>query len=96
MFGPFPRTAALLLGTALLLSGCGREGNLEKAAAPVVTAIIQEQLKGNARCVAVRITRKLSAGHYQAVATLSNGKDIRIMIEDGDDKIRVSIPRDQE
>ena len=96
MFGQFPRTAALLLGTALLLSGCGREGNLEKAAAPVVTAIIQDQLKGNARCVAVRITRKLSAGHYQAVAALDNGRDIRIMIEDCDSKIKVTIPSDQE
>jgi len=91
-----PRAAALLLGAVLCLTGCGRESDLEKSAAPVVTAIIRNQLHGNAACSAVRITRKLSAGHYQAVATLSNGKDIRILIEDRGGEIRVSIPREQD
>ena len=87
--------AALLLGASLLLTGCGRESELEKTAVPVVTSIIRNQLNGSARCVAVRITRKISDRHYQATATLSNGKDIRILIEDGGGSVRVSIPHDQ-
>ena len=95
----FQAAGALLLGAALLLTGCGRasaENELEQAAMPVVTDIIRTQFHGNAACSAVRITRKLAAGRYQAVATLSNGRDIRILIEDRGGEIRVSIPREQD
>ena len=92
----FQAAGTLLLGAALLLTGCGRAGeesDLEKAAVPVVTDIIRNQLNGSARCVGVKLSQKLSGKHYQAVATLSNGKEIRILIEDRGGTIVVTIPK---
>ena len=43
-------------------------------------------------CLRVKITEKVDDTHYKAIATLDNGNDIRIMIEDRGDKVQVSIP----
>lgn len=94
----FQAAGALLLGAALLLTGCGRasaENELEQAAVPVVTDIIRNQLKGSASCVGVKLSRKLSGKHYQAVASLSNGKEVRILIEDRGGTIVVTIPKQE-
>ena len=80
----------------LLLTGCGQEGNLEKSAVPVVNDIIRNQLDGDARCLAVKITRKVDAKHYKALATLDNGHDLNIMIEDRGDQILVTVPLEQD
>lgn len=77
------------------MCGCGNESVLEESAVPVVTEIIQEQLGAETSCVAVNITEQVSDKHYKAKATLSNGNDIVIMIEDRGDQIYVTIPTDQ-
>lgn len=54
---------------------------VESAAMPLVTQIIREHEPNGAICVRVRVTETVSYGYYRAVATLSNGNDLRIMIE---------------
>ena len=46
--------------------------------------------------VAVKITEKVDDTHYKAKATLDNGNDIKIMIEDRGEEIYVTIPFDQD
>ena len=90
----------LLLGVILMsvfmLCGCSNEADLEESAIPLVTDILKDELGSDAaKCVAVKITEKVSDKHYKAKATLDNGNDIKIMIEDRDDMIYVTIPLDQ-
>lgn len=64
------------------------------AACPIVTRIISERLGSNSsKCMKVKITEKVTKGFYKASATLDNGNDIDITIEEkGDDQIYVRIP----
>lgn len=71
----------------------GHQVAIEEAACPIVTEIIQEQLFGSATCKAVRIGEELSDGFYTATATLDNGNELRITIEEmKDGQIYVQIP----
>lgn len=81
--------------SCLLLTACGRESELEESAVPVVTDIIHQQLGGDANCVKVKITEKIDDKHYKATATLSNGNDLKVMIEDRGEQILVTIPLNQ-
>ena len=70
-----------------------KQTSMEEGAKPLVTRIIREQLNGNTECFRVKITEQVDEKHYQAIASLANGNDIKIMIEDrGDNMIFVSIP----
>jgi len=84
------------VASSLLLSaltGCGN--SLADSAKPIVTEIIQEQLGGGAECVAIELGEEFADNHYRAVATLANGNDLKIVIEDRGNEIRVSIPNQQ-
>ncbi|CAL95245.1 hypothetical membrane protein [Azoarcus olearius] len=71
----------------------GSQAMIEEAACPVVTNIIKSQLFGSATCKAVSITEEVSSGFYKAVATLDNGNELRITIEERrDGQIYVQIP----
>ena len=84
--------AAVLLACGNL-TGCGNSrSTLEENAKPLVSQIIKEQLNGDAQCLKVKITDKVDNTHYKAVATLDNGNDLNIMIEDRGDMIYVTIP----
>ena len=86
---------AVMLSSIFMLCGCGNEAELEESAIPVVSDIIKEQLGSRAaKCLSVKITEKVSDKHYKAVATLDNGNDINIMIEDRGDQIYVTIPEE--
>jgi hypothetical protein len=66
---------------------------LQKSACSVVTEIFHEQLLiGNVDCKVVKITAKVRENFYTAKATLDNGEDIDITIENKYETIFVSIP----
>lgn len=69
--------------------------NLEEAAKPVVTEIIKEQFYADRECKSVHITEDSGNGFYKAVATLDNGNDMRITIENKGQHIYVQIPYGQ-
>jgi len=77
----------------IALTGCGN--SLADSAKPLVTEIIEEQLGGGAECVAVEVGEEFADNHYRAVATLANGNDLKIVIEDRGNEIRVTIPNQQ-
>ncbi len=87
---------AIMLSSIFMLCGCGNEAKLEESAIPVVSDIIKKQLGSRAaKCLDVEITEKISDKLYKAVATLDNGNNVNIMIEDRGDQIYVSIPTNQ-
>ena len=90
------KKSLMLIAVALLgmcvLTGCGRQSTLEKSAKPLVTEIIQKQLRGSAKCEKVKITEKIDEKHYKATASLDNGNEIKVIIEDRGDTVYVSIP----
>ena len=80
-----------------MLCGCNKEADLEESAVPLVTSMLKDEFGDVAvKCVAVKITEKVSDKHYKAKATLANGNDIKIMIEELDNNmLSVTIPLDQ-
>ena len=86
--------AVLFVSVALFLAGCGENDILEETAIPVVNDILKENVDDPAKCIAVKISSKISDKHYKAVATLDNGNDINILIEDRGDMIYVTIPEE--
>ena len=92
----FAMSLSICCAACLILSACGREGTLEESAVPVVNSIIQRYVTGGAKCIKVKITEKVDSKHFKANATLDNGNDLKIMIEDRGDQIYVTIPNDQE
>lgn len=86
----------LLLMSVVLLAGfgCSREADLEETAVSLVTEILEENIgKDNAaKCINVKITEKINDKHYRAVATLNNGNDLNIIIEDQGEMVQVTIP----
>lgn len=80
---------------SIFITDWANEDILAQSACPVVTDIIKEQFYGQAECKAVTIDEKVSDNFYRATATLDNGNDLRITIEDRDDSIYVVIPNDQ-
>ena len=67
--------------------------DIENSACPVVTRIVQEKLGGTAKCIRVKITENVGGGYYKAIATLSDGSDLRVMIEDRGNSIYVTVRR---
>ena len=61
------------------------QSGLEETACPTVTEIIKNQLAGSAICKGVKISNKVSDNFYTAVATLDNGNELKITIEERDD-----------
>lgn len=43
-------------------------------------------------CLKVKIVERVEDKHYRAIATLEDGRNVRIMIEDSGDEIHVNIP----
>lgn len=77
---------------SLVLSSWGERQTLADSACPVVTQIIQEQLNGSAVCKGVTIVREVNDGFYVGKATLDNGHELTITIEDKGKNIEVKIP----
>ena len=78
----------------VMFCGCSdNETVLEASAIPLVSSILEDELGDEAAaCIDVNITEQVSENTYKAIATLDNGNDIKIMIEDRGDEIYVSIP----
>ena len=91
----FMLLALVMLGLGILTACGSSKSSLEKAARPVVSKIFYEQFGKRVDCLKVKITEKVDNNHYKATATLGNGNDIRIMIEDRGDSIYVTIPLKQ-
>lgn len=70
--------------------------NLERSSVRIVTDILNNQFNVSAKCTKVEISEKISDKKYSAKATLDNGNDIKIIIEDRGDQIYVTIPFDQD
>lgn len=77
---------------SLFLGSWGEHQTLADSACPVVTQIIQEQLGGSATCKGVEIVREVNDGFYLGKATLDNGHELTITIEDKGKNIEVKIP----
>lgn len=87
---------ALMVLSLGILTGCGNsESVMEEAAQRAVTEIYAEQFGIRVNCLRVKITEQIDSKHYRANATLDNGNDIRIMIEDRGDNVYVSTPLQQ-
>jgi len=82
---------------SLLLSSGGGQRQIEEAAIPLVTQILQNELGTQAAtCVNVKIDDFNDFGLYDALAVLDNGMVISITITEGEgDMIYVNIPLDQ-
>ena len=79
---------------SIILSMSGAQADIEDAACPIVTDIIKKQFYGSSQCIDVTIDRELKNGFYIATATLDNGNELSITIEERDnDMIYVRIPR---
>ncbi|MDD5600093.1 MAG: hypothetical protein PHV82_19265 [Victivallaceae bacterium] len=86
----------LMAVSCMFITGCGNNSQLEESAKPLVYQILKEELGHNsAECVAVKITEKVSDDFYKAKATLSNGNDIKITIQQKGDMVYVTIPNQQ-
>jgi hypothetical protein len=65
---------------------------MTEQACQLVTEIVHEQLNGGSDCVDVKINDEVKDGFYRATATLDNGNDIDITIDNSkDDKNYVRI-----
>ncbi|ATE58987.1 DUF4339 domain-containing protein [Thauera sinica] len=78
---------------SILMSVGNNQGIIEESACSSVTELLAENLPFRAAtCKAVTITDEVSSGFYKATATLDNGKDLRITIEEkGQNQIYVTI-----
>lgn len=79
-------TASVFLDEAFSKTG------IEASACPLVTQIIQQQLYASASCKSVSIVKDVGDGFYTATATLDNGNDIKITIQNRGKEIYVQIP----
>lgn len=78
---------------SMLLSIGGTQAAVEEVACSTVTEIISGQLYGSARCMDVTIDKEVTEGFYKAIATLDNGVELSITIEEKDGgEIYVNIP----
>ncbi|GAB2947492.1 hypothetical protein GCM10027094_31280 [Hafnia psychrotolerans] len=81
------------LGLSLAVDSLNHESSISDTACPLVTKIIKESLgDDSAQCVKVKVTEKLTDSFYKATASLNNGNDINITIEEKGDMIYVRIP----
>ena len=66
--------------------------NIEKYAVSVVNDIFNENIKADhAKCLVVKITKKIVDNKYKAVATLDNGNDVDILITDKPDHSEIYV-----
>lgn len=78
---------------SIFISILANESMIEESACPLVTQIIQSQMRTDVECKKVTIVSEVSEGFYIADAILSNGNELRITIEEkDDDMIYVQIP----
>lgn len=71
----------------------GTQAAIEEAACPIVTDIIRKQFYGSAKCMDVTIDKEVTAGFYKATATMDNGNELSIVIEEKDNgMIYVKVP----
>lgn len=85
---------ALFLTMASFFAGCGNDSVLEETAVEVVNDILEANVDDPAKCIAVKITEKITDNHYKAIATLDNGNDISVLIEERGDMVYVTIPEE--
>lgn len=78
---------------SILLDEVISKTGIEASACPLVTQIIQQQLYASASCKDVSIVKDVGDGFYTATATLDNGNDIKIAIQQRGNEIYVQIPR---
>lgn len=77
---------------AITLSFHAEKQALEDQACQLTTEIIHEQLNGGSDCVTVKIDETVKNGFYRATATLDNGNEISITIDESkDDNVYVRI-----
>ena len=81
----------IALGVLFVL-GAKRE-SLEQTAKELVTQIIQQKMYSTTTCARVKVTEEVASGLYRATATLDNGNDLKITIEDQGDKVLVRIAK---
>jgi hypothetical protein len=68
------------------------EEDIKETATPLVTQILQDNLGQNKNCESISIENKLPNGDYEAIATLDDGSEINITIQEKGQMIYVSIP----
>ncbi len=82
---------------SILIGMKGHEAMLEESSIPLVSQILKDNFGSSAaECKAVDIKKEVSDGFYKATATLDNGKELEITIEEKEgNKIYVQVPFDQ-
>ena len=68
------------------------EEDIKETATPLVTQILQDNFGENKNCESISIEKKLPNGDYEAIATLDDGSEINIIIQEKGQMIYVSIP----
>ena len=98
-----PLGIALLANLALVIiimsfdtSKKSLENKIEITSVEIVSEILNNQLKNDAKCKAVSITKKITDTFYHAKAYLDNGNEIKIVIEIKGENMLVSIPPDSQ
>lgn len=64
---------------------------VESTAARIVSNVIKKNFSGDARCLDVKLNKRISENNYEALARLDNGRSLKIHIEDLGDSIGVSL-----
>ena len=97
------KKAFLIVVAAMLamagLAGC--TGPRKKARADNAKKLVNKILRDDlgdvaAKCLKVEITEKLDKGHYRGVASLDNGNDLKVLIEDNSVQMTVTLIYDEE
>ena len=87
----FLTLVAVVMLSLCALTGC-RKMKLEKEARPLVDKIISNNLgDAGAKCKKVKIKEKVSEKVYKGVASLDNGNEVTVYIEDNGDSIYVQL-----
>lgn len=100
--GSFQATATLADGKQLAIN-IEEKGNqievtipaifasiLEKEAAPIVSSILKEQFDDDSKCLSVQLGEEQAKGRFKAIASLTDGYKLAIVIEIKDDNIEVT------
>lgn len=90
--------ALLLTGVLFLTAGCdylkatfNRKGYLEEQARPLVTKLLRDEDYNNVECIKVKITENIDSKNYKAKATLDNGEELDIKVEDRGESFWVKV-----
>lgn len=97
------KKAFLIVVAAMLamagLAGC--TGPRKKARADNAKKLVNKILRDDlgdmaAKCLKVEITEKIDKEHYRGVASLDNGNDLKVLIEDNSVQMTVTLVYDEE